>query len=221
MNSPHVRFLYCTPHTFYFGDDTVAMLRECADVLAHVHMADTFNHKASSGLRYIINPPGSTARVHQHLNIGQGEVPWDDFFRTLHEIGFDGIMTACVFAWEEKADESGKFMRGRDATLHRQVLGREMSLQIGFIGAGMMGQDHIRRLTQVLSGVTMVAITDIDRSRATAAAPQGAEVFDTPQLLIRSDKVRAVVICSWGPAHEEQILECIAAGKPSSAKSRW
>ena len=111
VNSPRVKFLYCTPHTFYFGDDTVAMLRECADVLAHVHIADTFNHKASSGLRYIVNPPGSTARVHQHLNIGQGEVPWDDFYRTLHEIGFDGIMTACVFAWEDKADHSGTFMR--------------------------------------------------------------------------------------------------------------
>ncbi len=111
VNSPNVKFLYCTPHTFYFGDDTVAMLKECADLLAHVHIADTFNHKASSGLRYIINPPGSAARVHQHLNIGQGEVPWDDFYRTLGEIGFDGIMTACVFAWEEKADESGIFMR--------------------------------------------------------------------------------------------------------------
>ena len=83
------------------------MIRECADVLAHVHIADTFNHKASSGLRYIINPPGSDARVHQHLDIGQGEVPWDDVFRTLGEIGFDGIMTVCVFAWEERADDSG------------------------------------------------------------------------------------------------------------------
>jgi myo-inositol catabolism protein IolH len=55
--------------------------------------------------------PGTQARVHQHLNIGQGEVPWDDFFGTLHEIGFDGIMTACVFAWEDKADASGTFMR--------------------------------------------------------------------------------------------------------------
>ena len=111
VNSKQVRFLYCAPHTFYFGDDTAAMLREAADVLAHVHVGDTFNHKASSGLRYILNPPGTTARVHQHLNIGQGEVPWDDFFGTLHEIGFDGIMTACVFAWEDRADESGRFMR--------------------------------------------------------------------------------------------------------------
>lgn len=99
VNSKNVKFLYCAPHTFYFGDDTKAMLREAKDVLAHVHVGDTFNHKASSGLRYILNPPGTQARVHQHLNIGQGEVPWDDFFGTLAEIGFDGIMTSCVFAW--------------------------------------------------------------------------------------------------------------------------
>jgi myo-inositol catabolism protein IolH len=111
VNSKRVRFLYCAPHTFYFGDDVQAMIRECADVLAHVHVADTFNHKASSGLRYIINPPGSTARVHQHLDIGQGEVPWDAFFDTLAEVGFDGIMTACVFAWEDRAEESSRFMR--------------------------------------------------------------------------------------------------------------
>lgn len=112
VNSNNVKFLYCAPHTFYFGDDTKKMLKEAAPVLAHVHVADTFNHKGSSGLRYIVNPPGSTARVHQHLNIGEGEVPWDDFFSTLAEIGFDGIMTSCVFAWEEKAEESSRFMRG-------------------------------------------------------------------------------------------------------------
>ena len=111
VNSKRVRFLYCAPHTFYFGDDVPAMIRECADVLAHVHVADTFNHKASSGLRYIVNPPGSAARVHQHLDIGQGEVPWDAFFGTLAEVGFDGIMTACVFAWEDRAEASSRFMR--------------------------------------------------------------------------------------------------------------
>jgi myo-inositol catabolism protein IolH len=31
------------------------------------------------GLRYIVNPPGSPARVHQHLDIGQGEVDWEVF----------------------------------------------------------------------------------------------------------------------------------------------
>ena len=111
INSRNVKFLYCAPHTFHFGDDMAQMLRDSAPVLAHVHVADTFNHKASSGLRYIINPPGSNARVHQHLDIGQGEIDWDVFFATLAEIGFDGIITSCVFAWEERAVESSRFMR--------------------------------------------------------------------------------------------------------------
>ena len=89
-----------------------------------------------------------------------------------------------------------------------------MALKIGVIGTGMIGVDHIRRLTQVLSGAEITAVTDIERARAEAAAPEGAQVFDTPKELIGSDAVEAVVICSWGPAHEEQLLDCIAAGKP-------
>jgi myo-inositol catabolism protein IolH len=111
IGSKNVRYLYCAPHTFHLGADMEAMLRKAAPVLAHVHVGDTMNHRASSGLRYIVNPPGSSVRVHQHLDIGQGEIDWDLFFRTLHDVGFDGIVTSCVFAWEERAVESSRFMR--------------------------------------------------------------------------------------------------------------
>lgn len=89
-----------------------------------------------------------------------------------------------------------------------------MSLRVGVIGTGMIGQDHIRRLTKVLQGVEVVAVNDIDENRATAIAPEGAKVFTSVKELIHSETVDAVVICSWGAAHEEQLLECIAAGKP-------
>ena len=55
-------------------------------------------------------PPGSTARIHQHLDIGQGEVDFNQLFSLLKEIGFDGQLTACVFAWEDRAQESNRFM---------------------------------------------------------------------------------------------------------------
>jgi myo-inositol catabolism protein IolH len=115
INSHLVSFLYCAPHTFHMGGDMVAIMEHAGPLLTHVHLADAFDHTASSGLRYIVNPPGSPARVHQHLDIGQGEVPWDELFETLGRLGFGSseqtVMTSCVFAWEDRARESSTYMR--------------------------------------------------------------------------------------------------------------
>jgi myo-inositol catabolism protein IolH len=106
INSDSVSFLYCAPHTFHQGGDLEGIMTYAGPLLTQVHIADSFDHRASSGLRYIVNPPGSAARIHQHLDIGQGEVDWDLFFRTLAGLDFGGIATVCVFAWEERARES-------------------------------------------------------------------------------------------------------------------
>ena len=115
INSPLVSFLYCAPHTFHQGGNMTEIMEYAGDLLTHLHVADSFDHRASSGLRYIVNPPGSTSRVHQHLDIGQGEVDWGEFFGTLGRLGFgareETIMTVCVFAWEDRARESSLFMR--------------------------------------------------------------------------------------------------------------
>ena len=115
INSPLVSFLYCCPHTFHMGGNMVEIMAYAGDLMTQLHLADSFDHTGSSGLRYITNPPGNPIRVHQHLDIGQGEVKWDLFFETLNKLGFGeregNIMTSCVFAWEERAEESSRFMR--------------------------------------------------------------------------------------------------------------
>lgn len=91
-----------------------------------------------------------------------------------------------------------------------------MAVNVGVIGVGMIGQDHIRRFTTVLSSSTVVAVTDVDPGRAQGVADgvPGARVYATSQDLIRDGAVDAVVVASWGPTHEAYVLACIAAGKP-------
>src|SRR5262249_61450521 len=81
---------------------------------------------------------------------------------------------------------------------------------------GMIGQDHIRRITHVLSGGAVVAVTDLDSGRAeqVAAGLPGATVHPSGQDLIGDGRVDAVLVASWGPAHEEHVLAAIEAGKP-------
>jgi len=88
-------------------------------------------------------------------------------------------------------------------------------LNVGVIGTGMIGQDHIRRMTEVLSGARVVAVADVNPALAAeVGARTGATVHAAGEDVIADPAVDAVVVCSWGPSHEQYVLASIAAGKP-------
>ena len=90
-----------------------------------------------------------------------------------------------------------------------------MTVRIGMIGPGGMGQAHIARIHSVIAGGRVVAVSDVDEARARAVAEGiDATVHPDSASLINADDVDAVMICSYGPAHEVDVLACIAAGKP-------
>ena len=79
--SPAVNYLYCAPHTFHLGGDDSRDPEHAGrqgDPRPHRGLVRPQGRRracATSSTR-----PARPARIHQHLDIGQGEVDWDAFF---------------------------------------------------------------------------------------------------------------------------------------------
>ena len=80
-----------------------------------------------------------------------------------------------------------------------------MTLKLGVIGAGAIGQEHIRRCSKVLQGAEVVAVSDINEEGAKAAVARlglNAEVYADGHDVVKSSNVDAVPVTSWEPPHE-------------------
>jgi len=91
-----------------------------------------------------------------------------------------------------------------------------MTVNVGVVGVGMIGQEHIRRLMTKVPGASVVAVSDVEEARAREAAElvSGAKVYAEGEDLILAREVEAVIVSSWGPTHAKYVLASIKAGKP-------
>ena len=123
FRSDHLTYVYSTSHGFFYDQgkgDVRAMLEYAGDSLSHVLFADTMNQTIDC--RYIVNPPGVSATIHQHLAMGEGEVDFAGIFETLRRMDFakrtfkaGGESIACVsyFGYPEKMDKQAVEARER------------------------------------------------------------------------------------------------------------
>ena len=89
-------------------------------------------------------------------------------------------------------------------------------LRIGVVGAGLMGADHIARITRRISGAAVSAVVEPDQGRAAAAAASapGAAAFARIEDAIAADAVDAVLIAVPGQFHEPVLIPALDAGLP-------
>lgn len=90
------------------------------------------------------------------------------------------------------------------------------ALRVAVVGAGLMGSDHVRRLSQRIVGadVAVVVDVDLDRARKVAETAPGAGVAGTlTEALARGD-VNAVVIATPGFLHQDALLQALEHNIP-------
>ena len=89
-------------------------------------------------------------------------------------------------------------------------------LRIAVLGVGMMGADHVARITSRISGAQVTVVNDYlpEKAAEVAAAVPGARVTNDPLDAIGADDVDAILLATPGPTHEKQLLACLEHGKP-------
>jgi myo-inositol 2-dehydrogenase / D-chiro-inositol 1-dehydrogenase len=89
-------------------------------------------------------------------------------------------------------------------------------LRVAVLGVGVMGADHVARLTSRISGARVAVVNDYLTEKAEQIAAQipGCRAIADPLDAIADAEVDAVVLATPGPTHEKQLLACLEHGKP-------
>jgi myo-inositol 2-dehydrogenase / D-chiro-inositol 1-dehydrogenase len=89
-------------------------------------------------------------------------------------------------------------------------------LRIAVLGVGMMGADHVARITSRISGARVAVVNDYmpEKAQEVAASIPGVRVANDPFDAIADDDVDAILLATPGPTHEKQLLACLEQGKP-------
>jgi myo-inositol 2-dehydrogenase/D-chiro-inositol 1-dehydrogenase len=89
-------------------------------------------------------------------------------------------------------------------------------LKVAVVGAGIMGADHIRRLTNSIVGAEVSWVVEPDKARvrdAVASAPNARSATNFEEALGEGD-IDAVLIATPGDFHESVLIPALEAGLP-------
>jgi myo-inositol 2-dehydrogenase/D-chiro-inositol 1-dehydrogenase len=88
------------------------------------------------------------------------------------------------------------------------------NLRVAVVGAGMMGADHIARITHKIAGAEVVSVVEPDESRAAAAVAGLSDARSRTRIedAIEHDNLDAVLIATPGQFHAPVLYPALEAG---------
>jgi myo-inositol 2-dehydrogenase/D-chiro-inositol 1-dehydrogenase len=89
-------------------------------------------------------------------------------------------------------------------------------LRVAVLGVGVMGADHVARLSTRISGASVTVVNDYvtEKAEQIAAGIPGCRAISDPLDAIADPDIDAVVLATPGPTHEKQLLACLEHGRP-------
>lgn len=89
-------------------------------------------------------------------------------------------------------------------------------LRIAVLGVGMMGAEHVARISSRISGARVSVVSDYvaDKADQVAAEVPGCRSIADPLDAIADPEVDAVVLATPGTTHEKKLLTCLEHRKP-------
>lgn len=88
-----------------------------------------------------------------------------------------------------------------------------MSVKLALIGAGRIGSNHARLITNHVIGSELVAVVDPTPNAETLADELGAVAFSNPDDVLTRDDIDAVLIATPARTHADLVVKAAAAGK--------
>ena len=89
-------------------------------------------------------------------------------------------------------------------------------LRVAVLGVGVMGADHVARISSRISGARVTVVNDyvIEKAEQIASEIPGCRAVSDPVDAIADTDVDAVVLATPGSTHEKQLLACLEHRKP-------